>query len=366
LKNRIIGYDVARAFAVFGMVVVNFKIVMDAQKSGPDWLVNLVALLDGRAAATFVVLAGAGLSLLSRKGYRLHDRNLLAQDRRSLLKRALLLFVIGSLYTPIWPADIIHFYGVYIAIAAFLLAVPTRQLWAGAGTLVLVFAVLVFMFDYEKGWDWSNLSYQGFWTPAGTFRHLFFNGFHPVVPWLAFLLVGMILGRMDMRSPAIRRRVFFWGAGLAATAELVSRLLVDTLSAGTDPVERELIVAIFGTSPMPPMPLYMIAGAGTACAVIAASISLGERYGDSAWIRPLVAAGQLALTLYVGHVVLGMGLLEVFGRLENQTLVFAVLAAVLFFALGVIFAYVWRKHFNRGPLEAMIRVLVRPMNRSEN
>ena len=101
LKNRIIGYDLARALAVFGMVAVNFKIVMGAEKNGPDWLVNLVGLIDGRAAATFVVLAGAGISLFSRKGRTLDDRDLLAQDRRTLLKRALFLFVIGSLYTPI-------------------------------------------------------------------------------------------------------------------------------------------------------------------------------------------------------------------------------------------------------------------------
>ena len=68
LKNRIIGYDVARALAIFGMVIVNFKIVMGAEQNGPAWLIHLAGLLDGRAAATFVVLAGVGLSLLSRKG----------------------------------------------------------------------------------------------------------------------------------------------------------------------------------------------------------------------------------------------------------------------------------------------------------
>jgi uncharacterized membrane protein len=99
LKNRIIGYDIARALAVFGMVVVNFKIVMGAEKNGPAWLVGIVGLLDGRAAATFVVLAGVGLSLLSQKGRVEKNRDRLAQDRRTLLKRALFLFILGLLYT---------------------------------------------------------------------------------------------------------------------------------------------------------------------------------------------------------------------------------------------------------------------------
>lgn len=68
MQKRIIGYDVARALAVFGMVIVNFKIVMGAEQNGPDWLVSLVGMFDGRAAATFVVLAGVGVSLTSRRG----------------------------------------------------------------------------------------------------------------------------------------------------------------------------------------------------------------------------------------------------------------------------------------------------------
>ncbi|MFT5144117.1 MAG: hypothetical protein ACI84D_002749 [Thalassolituus oleivorans] len=360
LKKRIIGYDIARALAVFGMVVVNFKIVMGAEHDGPNWLVSMVGLLDGRAAATFVVLAGAGLSLLSQKGRTLGDHERLSQDRRTLLKRALFLFVVGLLYTPIWPADILHFYGIYIAAAAFLLAASERQLWAGSALLVLAFVVAFFALEYDQGWDWQTLEYAGFWSPSGMIRHLFYNGFHPVLPWLAFLLVGMVLGRQDMRDRALRRRIFAWGVGVALTAEGLSWLLVRTLSPGASMADLEAIVAIFGTEPMPPMPLYMLAGAGTACAVIAASIALGERYDSAVWLRPFVATGQLALTLYVAHVVLGMGTLDAIGRLENQTLPFALLASIVFCAVGVVFAHLWRSRFKRGPLEAIMRVLTDP------
>lgn len=360
LKKRVIGYDLARALAVFGMVVVNFKIVMGAEQNGPAWLVGLVGLLDGRAAATFVVLAGAGLSLLSQKGRTLGDSDQLTRDRRTLLKRALFLFIVGLLYTPIWPADILHFYGVYIAVAAFLLATPARQLWSYSGALVLAFVVLFFALNYDQGWDWNTLEYNGFWTPLGMVRHLFYNGFHPVIPWLAFLLVGNLLGRQDMGDPVIRRRVFVWGAGVAAIAEGVSWILIRTLSPGESLADQEAIIAIFGTAPMPPMPLYMLAGTGTACAIIAASISLGERYENVAWLRPFVATGQLALTLYVAHVIIGMGILEAIGRLENQTLPFSLLASIVFCGVGVVFAHLWRKRFKRGPLEAIMRTLTDP------
>lgn len=51
---RIIGLDIARAFAIIGMVIVNFKITMGAEEGGPRWLRTFAALFDGRAAATFV------------------------------------------------------------------------------------------------------------------------------------------------------------------------------------------------------------------------------------------------------------------------------------------------------------------------
>lgn len=357
MTKRIVGFDIARALAVFGMVVVNFKIVMVAKQGGPTWLNSAVGLLDGRAAATFVVLAGAGISLLSQQARASGDADQLVQVRTTLLKRAVFLLLVGLLYTPIWPGDILHFYGVYIAVAAFLFAAPARRLWTIATALVLAFPPMLFTLDYERGWDWATLSYDGLWTPAGMIRNLFFSGFHPVIPWLAFLLVGMVLGRLDMGNAAIRKRVFAWGAGVAFASEVVSWLLIRTLSPGETHSDQEAIAAVFGTEPMPPVPLYVLAGGGVACAVIAAAIALGERYQGAVWLRPFVATGQLALTLYVAHVVVGMGVLDVIGRLENQTLSFALLSSAIFCALAMLFASLWRTKFKQGPLEAVMRAL---------
>ncbi|MEM8932532.1 MAG: heparan-alpha-glucosaminide N-acetyltransferase domain-containing protein, partial [Acidobacteriota bacterium] len=277
-STRVIGFDLARAVAVFGMVVVNFKIAMGASDNGPTWLVDLVGLLEGRAAATFVVLAGVGVALMTRRARLDGDLVRLAAARRRLLRRAGLLFVVGLAYTPIWPADILHFYGVYLAIAALVLAAPTRHLAASALGLMSLFMVLLFTLDYERGWDWETLHYDGFWTFDGMVRHLFFNGFHPVIPWLAFVFVGMILGRMDLADRAVRRRVLAWSVGTAAAAELTSRALVSVLSTGADPADAEVIAAVFGSAPMPPTLLYMIAGCATACAIIAAAVAIGERW----------------------------------------------------------------------------------------
>jgi uncharacterized protein len=357
MNNRIIGYDLARALALFGMVVVNFKIVMGATDNGPPWLVGLTGLLEGRAAATFVLLAGIGISLFSAKARRSNIPKATVPIRNTLFKRAFFLFVVGLLYTPVWPADILHFYGVYIAVAALLLSSSIRKLSILSFLLMVGFVVIYFAFDYEHEWDWKTLEYAGFWTPLGMIRNLFFNGFHPTIPWLSFLLIGMIIGRFDMNNLVVRRRVFWAGLVTALAAEITSWLLIHSLSAGVSLADQEAIEAIFGTKPMPPMPLYILAGAGAASAIVAAFVEIGVRCGSHRWIRPLVATGQLALTLYVAHVVIGMGILEAIGRLENQTLPFSLLASGVFFALSVVFAHSWRCRYKRGPIEMLMRYL---------
>ena len=357
MKNRIIGYDLARALALFGMVVVNFKIVMGAAENGPPWLVDLTGLLEGRAAATFVLLAGIGISLLSGKARRSNTPQATVPIRNTLLKRALFLFVVGLLYTSIWPADILRFYGVYIAVAALLLTSSIRKLSILIVLLIVGFVVMFFAFNYEQGWNWKTLEYAGFWTPLGMTRNLFFNGFHPTIPWLSFLLIGMIIGRFDLNDLGVRRRVFWAGLVTALVAEVTSWLLIHSLSVGESIADQEVIVAIFGTKPMPPMPLYILAGAGAASAIVAGLVEIGVRCGSHRWIRPWVATGQLALTLYVAHVVIGMGILEAIGRLENQTLPFSLLASGIFFVSSVVFAYSWGCRFKRGPIEMLMRHL---------
>ncbi len=68
MNKRIIGIDVARALAVFGTIIVNFKIVFG--DNGNQILRNVTHLFDGKAAATFVVLAGVGIAFLSNSAIK--------------------------------------------------------------------------------------------------------------------------------------------------------------------------------------------------------------------------------------------------------------------------------------------------------
>ena len=103
--DRIVSSDFARALAVFGMVIVNFNVVMAYDDDGPAWLEVFVGALEGRAAATFVILAGVGTSLMTRRERANADRAGARRRRRTLWRRALFLLVLGYAFMPLWPGD---------------------------------------------------------------------------------------------------------------------------------------------------------------------------------------------------------------------------------------------------------------------
>ena len=352
--GRIIGLDIARAFAIIGMVIVNFKIAMGAEEAGPQWLRTFAAMFDGRAAATFVILAGVGASLGSRRARDSEHPDEQRRARVTLAKRALFLFVIGWAFFPLWPADILHYYGVYLAIGSIVLLAPSKRLIGLAAASIAVSFVFIISFDPLANWNLDDYSYRGLTTPVGFLRNLFLDGFHPVFPWIAFYLFGMWLGRTDLRDRVWRRTLIIGSATVVAVTEVAAWVVVGMKGASLDDLDEQSWRWLFSVAPLPPFPLYVLAGAGTAVLVICGSIWLGEHLPAKA-SEPLVSTGQLALTIYLAHVVVGMVALDVMGRLEDQTLAWAVLTSLVFCTAAIVGSWMWRRRFDRGPLEALMR-----------
>lgn len=340
------------------MVIVNFKYTMGAESSGPTWLRNFTALFDGRAAATFVVLAGIGASLGSRQA-RLDGGS---AERRAaqltLAKRGLFLFVAGWAFYLIWPADILHYYGVYLAVGSLVLFAPGKRLFQLAVAAIVVAFVFIVAFDPFRNWNLDDFSYRGIATPSGFVRNLFFDGFHPVFPWVAFYLFGMWLGRTDLRRVVWRRTLVRWSAIIVVATEALAWAVLGPKGAGLDELDDNDWRWLLSVEPIPPLPLYIVAGAATAVLVICGSIWLGDHLSPPV-AEPLVSTGQLALTIYVAHVIIGMGVLESIGRLEHQSLGWAVSTALVFSAIAIAVSWAWRRRFERGPLEAVMRQVTR-------
>jgi len=342
-RPRLEGLDVARYFALVGMVVVNFKIVMGVQADG-SFLYTLTSAIEGRAAATFVVLAGIGLGLASVKG--------VAQTISVTLKRALFLLAIGLLNMLIFPADILHYYAFYFLFGVLLLPFGNRVLIGVMVALNLAFVALILTLDFEARWNWVDLTYSDFWTPTGFVRNLFFNGWHPVIPWLGFLVFGIVLSRLALTERSVQIRLVAFGVLAFAVAEGLSLWLSGVFAA----IDPEL-VDLATTQPIPPMPLYTMAGLGAASVVVGVCLMGAgwcERWGI---LRIITPAGRQTLTLYIAHIVIGMGTLEALGMIGGQTVAQAVWASVLFCAAATVYALVWARWFKRGPIEEGMRRL---------
>ena len=354
MKKRIIGIDVARALAVIGMIIVNFKVVFG--ENGLSWVKSFASVFDGKAAATFVVLAGIGLSLMTNSAIKNNDQAKLKIARNRILKRALFLFIVGISYIAIWPADILHFYGVYMAIIVLLLSSSNKTIIISAISLIVVFPVLITFWNYETGWNFETLEYQGFWTIKGFMRNLFFNGFHPVIPWTAFMLFGYWFGKQNLHNHKFIKKTFWTSTIVFTSIQILSYLSIAFLSEGNQEFAKEL-TEILGVNPMPPLPIYMFNGISIAFSLITACIIIAKRFENNIIIDALNKTGQLALTFYVAHVIIGMGIIEAINpsKMGKYAIEFSVMYALVFSLFCILFAVIWRKYKKSGPLEWLMR-----------
>lgn len=343
-KHRLQGLDIARFFAFVGMVVVNFNIVITNHQPADGLMADMIELLQGKAAASFVVLAGVGLALQTKhKGP--------GAASWTTLKRALFLLAVGLINALVFEADILHFYGVYFIFSLILFRLSSKTLLIFAIGLPWIFVIAITLWDYETGWNWQTLHYEGFWSPTGFVRHIFYNGWHPVLPWIAFIAFGMWLAEFDLGSQTVAGTLFVLGLSALIAITLFSIWLGHLL----DPQNEWAILA--ETGPIPPMPLFLYTGMATASMVIGACSWAMDRFKHNVLLTGFAMTGRHALTLYIAHIWLAMGMLEGFGMLDNQSTGAAVFAALMFCVLAVVFSMLWSKQFKVGPIEALMRRL---------
>lgn len=351
---RFHGLDFARSLAILGMVLVNFTAITDEGES-PEWLLFLLGTIQGRAAAIFVVLAGVGISLLSRRARLEQSAVLFREVRITLLKRAVFLLILGVMLIPIWPPDILHFYALYLTAATLVLPASSRSLWGMTILMMLGFCGLFLLFDYDAGWSEEG-SYAGFFTVAGTIRRMFFNGYYPFLPWIAFLLAGMWLGRQDLGDGRALKRILWVALIIAASVQAVSWYLTG-LSDFVEIESKTPALNLLGTDPYPPGPLFVITSIGFAFMIVIFSLKFAAAYPTSWPTRIFVPTGQIALSIYFAHATGGLFFLSILSEVYGQSASLAAATALGFCLASMVFAVLWRLRFERGPVEILMRKL---------
>jgi uncharacterized membrane protein YeiB len=357
VSGRVLGFDVARSLALLGMFVVHFGLVLAGDRTRPAWAVAIMDTLDGRAAATFVVLAGVGLTLRATRANPGQDPLAISRARGVVARRGLILLIVGFANLLIWPGDILRVYGVSLLVASRFLEGSGRRLLLVATGFVLGFVVLIQALDYGKNWEWDTLTYHHLWTLEGTIRNLFYDGFRSVFPWTGLLFYGMWLGRLELKDRSVNARVVLVALWVVVSTEVASRLLLAHFRAHPGTMDAEEIQALFGTVSMPPLPLFLLTSGSAATLVIALCVRVTEATPNSTWARPLASTGQMAFTWYVAHILIGLGGVVASGLAATQSLPVGEAAGLLFFAAAVVISSFWKSRYRHGPLEWALRKL---------
>ncbi|MFC8191863.1 heparan-alpha-glucosaminide N-acetyltransferase domain-containing protein [Cellulomonas sp. NPDC057328] len=326
--RRIVGLDTARGLAVLGMVAAHV---------GPDdtWRTvppgGFAQLADGRPSALFVVLAGVGLALLSG-GDRPVVGTRLVQARLRVLVRAALLVVLGAalveLGTPV--VVILVVYGGMFAAGTLALRWPRPVVVTAAVAVALLGPVVRPWFDA---------------FPVVAERPLdpltvLVGHYYPAIVWMSYVLTGLAVGRSDLRSPRVHAWLAGLGAGLVLLGHGGAAALTAALGRRTDLTTAE---------PHSASPFEVAGNTGTALLVLAVCLAVGVRWPRA--LAPVSATGALALTAYVGH-------LLVIAALGTGVVWSPTTAGWLWFTGVIVVAcWAWRTWVGRGPLEWVLHVV---------
>ena len=247
--RRLVGPDVVRAVALIGVVVINFHGYLII-RGGPrgDGAVDRffdpwTGPLSTRFAATFVLVAGVGVTLLTRRA--IGDPAAVRARRRTLVRRGFALYFGGLLLDLIWNGTILPFYGAMFVIAAALFTWRSRWVLALGLAAALAGAGLRW-WQVQQRLDGGDTSwfFAPEVAPLKRLADVFVNGTHPLFPWLAFFCTGIVLGRLLRtdwwRPAAIGLGVTLFGTASAISVSIQPGPLATPLSS-TDPFERGLL-----------------------------------------------------------------------------------------------------------------------------
>ncbi|MFI9172845.1 DUF418 domain-containing protein [Streptomyces lincolnensis] len=382
--GRLIGVDLARALAVFGMYVVHIGPPLSATDGIASWVRYMA---DGHSSVLFATLAGFSLMLLAG---RREPRTGLAgrQARARIAIRAVVLLALGTAMAMEYGGVVIlGFYGVYFLLALPLVRLSARTLAITAAGLALVTPQLSFALNsvLTEPVRRSINAYDPLHRLSDVgVLDLLFTGFYPTITWISFVVAGMALARLDLSRATVQWRLAAFGAALTAAAYGLSLLLAgkDALrstaedggssggsgamsgssgsipsgGASLEPQATSLLTA----GPHSGTTFDIIGSVGVAILVIVgATVAMDRLPRLRRLAQPVVAVGTMSLTAYVGHFVI-QGWLPGLGATYDE----GSWVTLLLFVLGaIVFAAIWSRFFRRGPLEYLLNAATRPARR---
>ncbi|WP_408997474.1 DUF418 domain-containing protein, partial [Streptomyces scabiei] len=372
--GRLVGVDLARGLAVFGMYAAH--VGPDPSEGGTTGF--LMELAHGRASALFAFLAGFSIILMTGRRAPKTGR----AGRQAMAKvviRALVLLVVGTALTMSGtPVEVIlAFYGLY-----FLLVLPLYRLGARALAIIAVAGALILpQLLYVVQGALPDEGASGVWAwpaDADGLVSLLFTGSYPALAWIPFVVAGMAVGRLDLAAGAVRIRLAVTGVALAVLGHGGSWLALHLVPGALRTLGEaawgdsgsvssawwsdiwgypsgDSAVGLLVASPHSETTLSVLANTGVAITVLTACLAAVDAFPRVHRLaRPVIAVGTMSLTAYVFHIV-GIRLLGI------EELPGSPARVLLGFLVAVtVFATLWSRFFRRGPLEWLLGKATKP------
>ncbi|MEH3090404.1 MAG: heparan-alpha-glucosaminide N-acetyltransferase domain-containing protein [Microbacterium arborescens] len=332
---RLLGIDVARSLAVFGMIGAHAGIAGAVlSPGGPD----LAELVQGRSLILFAVVAGVSVALASGGGDRPRGEEL-RSARLRMAGRALAVLTIGValelLGSPI--AVILPVYGILFLVLLPFLGLRRRTLAVTAAILALAGPSAIAL---VQGLTLTATGGTGIGNGFGSGAAVQFllTGSYPLTVWLPLMLLGLAVGRLPLDRTQVAAALLGAGAAaaalgyglgdafngsvrgwlsdwdLSASASTVasgSAALSGSMPDGGDarPYAQllseldlgRIVGAAWGVSPHSGGTWEIIGSGGVALAVIGACLLAARPL--RAVLVPFAAVGSMPLTAYAAHVV---------------------------------------------------------------
>ena len=341
-SGRVVGLDVARALAVFGMFGAHVgAVAADIGTSPSTWL----GVVNGRSSILFAVLAGISVALLSGRTVPVRGDDLV-RARVRILVRAAWVFAIGGVLEALGTGIdvILGVYAVLFVLALPFLRWPPRRLLLAAGVLALLAPPADLLLTQFAG---ASDAYDA------PFISLVVTGPYPALIWCTFILVGLAVGRSDLTSTRVRVMLLAAGAGLAVAGYGGGWLTTQWFAAGrpvtwpaedTHRPEQSDPVLLTGAFPHSGTTFEIVGSVGVALAVIAVCLVVADRLPTI--LFPLAAVGSMALTAYAGGIVATWVASAPDYETNRPWLVYVLITIAA--------ATVWRLFLGRGPLERLV------------
>lgn len=383
---RLVGVDLARGLAVFGMYSAH--VGPDVTVGGPVGF--LLETARGRSSALFALLAGFSLVIITGRPRPRTGR----AGRQAVVRiviRAVVLLPLGYALTALdTEVDVIlSFYGLlFLAVLPlYRLRASTLALLAATGALVLPQLLYATRKSIEEGtWADAVVAHDPLARLTGTdgVVELLFTGEYPVVTWVPFLLAGMAVARLDLGRPGLRARLALTGAALAVLGYGGSWLALHlaphaltTIASATDggsassawwsdavgePYDATPLSWLLVAAPHSQTTFSILGNTGVALAVVAGCLTVADRAPRLTRLAsPVSAVGRMALTVYVLHIVALWLLVDVrYVAVVDADTMSALPVLLAFVAAAMLLATVWSHFFRRGPLEQLLHLATRP------